>query len=328
MQRKILISLITLSLLLAACQSAETPVDDPTATPLPEATATVEVQLPTPTPTATLEPTPAFPPDLNCGEAFCQAQWVGLLERPIGPGANQFIDLTYAYASTANGALDPHHGVEFLNEFGVPVLAAQDGEVVFAGTDYPDSLGPYAGFYGNVVVIRHAGLFEGRDVYTLYAHMSENLVETGQIVAVGEQIGAVGMTGIATGTHLHFEVRLDENDYFKTTNPSLWFSPVDRINGGEGAALAGLAVNLQDLPIDQMILTLELLDADGNATQWFYPVTYYTYGSNPNPVTGENFGISDLPPGNYKLSYITGALHTKFFTLEPGSLGLIALPWQ
>jgi len=328
MRRKNLISLLTIPLLIAACQSADGPAEVSTATPTPEATPTVEVQLPTATPSATLEPTPAFPPDLNCGETFCQAEWVGLLERPIGPGSNQFIDLTYPYASTANGLLDPHHGVEFLNEFGVTVLAAQEGEIVFAGQDYPDELGPYVGFYGNVVIIKHAGLFEGRDIYTLYAHMSEIQVETGQMVSVGEQIGAVGMTGIATGTHLHFEVRLDENDYFKTTNPSLWFSPVDRVNGGQGAALAGLVVNMQDQPIDQLSFTLELLDADGNPTQWYYPVSYYTYGSNPNPVTGENFGISDLPPGNYKLSYITDGLHTKFFTLEPGSLGLILLPWE
>lgn len=87
-------------------------------------------------------------------------------------------------------------------------------------------------------------------------------------------------------------------------------------------------MNTLDQPIDQLVLTLELLDADGNPVQWYYPVTYYTYGANANPVTGENFGISDLPPGNYKLSYITGALHDLYFTLEPGSLGLIMLPWN
>ncbi|MBG0788099.1 MAG: M23 family metallopeptidase, partial [Anaerolineaceae bacterium] len=225
MKIKYLTVLLLIPVLAAACQSVTTPIVDPTATIAPEATATIEL-LPTMTPTATLEPTPAFPPDLACGETFCQAAWAGLLEKPIGPDYNQFIDLTYPYASTANGLLDPHHGVEFVNEFGTPILAAQDGEVVFAGSDYPDVLGPYAGFYGNVVVIRHPGLFEGRDLYTLYGHMSEILVETGQLVTVGQQIGAVGMTGIATGTHLHFEVRLDENDYFNTTNPSLWFSPV------------------------------------------------------------------------------------------------------
>jgi len=327
MKFKSLIWLLLIPMLVVACKATPTPTENPTATTAPEPTATIEVQ-PTLTPTATLEPTPVFPPDLNCGENFCQAAWAGLLEKPISAEYNQFIDLTYPYASTANGLLDPHHGVEFVNEYGTPILAAQDGEVVFAGSDYPDALGPYAGFYGNVVVIKHSGLFEGRDVYTLYGHMGEIQVTTGQLVTVGEQIGIVGMTGIATGTHLHFEVRLDRNDYFQTTNPSLWFAPVDRVNGGQGAGLAGLAVNTLDQPIDQLSLTLELLDADGNAVQWYYPVTYYTYGSNANPVTGENFAISDLPPGNYKLSYITAALHTQYFTLEPGSLGLIDLPWE
>ncbi len=145
MKIKYLTIFLLIPVLAVACQSGTMPTIDPTATSAPEATATVEL-LPTMTPTATLEPTPAFPPDLACGETFCQAVWAGLLEKPIGPEYNQFIDLTYPYASTANGLLDPHHGVEFVNEFGTPVLAAQDGEVVFAGSDYPDVLGPYAGF--------------------------------------------------------------------------------------------------------------------------------------------------------------------------------------
>ena len=92
------------------------------------------------------------------------------------------------------------------------------GEVVFAGTDYPDILGPYAGFYGNVVVIKHAACSKDA-MFIRFMVTWANLGGTGQIVSVGEQIGIVGMTGIATGTHLHFEVRLDENDYFKRPIP-------------------------------------------------------------------------------------------------------------
>ena len=62
----------------------------------------------------------------------------------------------------------------------------------------------WKGGYGNAVIIQHAG-----DVSTLYAHISESLVESGNYVSQGEVIGLVGSTGLSTGPHLHFEVRRD-----------------------------------------------------------------------------------------------------------------------
>ena len=57
--------------------------------------------------------------------------------------------------------------------------------------------------YGNVVVVKHAG-----DRSTLYAHLSRLDVRKGQVVEQGMRIGAVGMTGWATGPHLHFEFKV------------------------------------------------------------------------------------------------------------------------
>ena len=334
MRLKIFIVLLVTLGLVTACQPVATQqVTDsvPSATPVFTATATAEA-LPTqtftpePTPTATLAPTPDLSPDLDCGETFCSAAWPGVLARPIGPEGTQTIDPTYPYASTRNGTLEPHHGVEFPNGAGTPVLAAQAGEVVFAGQDDLTVLGPYTGFYGNVVIVRHAGLFEGRDLYTLYAHLSEMDVSVGDLVSTGQMVGKVGMTGAADGAHLHFEVRLDENDYDHTTNPILWLAPLDLNSGGEGAALAGLLLDEWEQPIDQFSFSLERLNPDGSLAQRYYPITYYPAGVNANPITNENFAVTDLPPGDYRLAYISNGYQQVTFTLTPGSLGFIKLP--
>jgi murein DD-endopeptidase MepM/ murein hydrolase activator NlpD len=97
---------------------------------------------------------------------------------------------------SAFGARDgrAHEGIDLPAPTGTPVLAAADGEVVYAG-------GGIRG-YGNLIVLQHPG-----DVLTVYAHNSQLFVAPGQAVRAGERIAAVGQTGRATGPHLHFEVR-------------------------------------------------------------------------------------------------------------------------
>jgi murein DD-endopeptidase MepM/ murein hydrolase activator NlpD len=293
----------------------------------PEGTKATGKQ-PVTTPTPTIEPAIAFPPEINCGETFCQESWSGLLLRPIGPDGKQTIDSTYPYASTKNGTLDPHHGVEFPNGSGTAVLAAQSGEVVFAGTDDLTLLGPYTGFYGNVVVLHHPEIYEGQDLFTLYAHLSLIEVEEGQQVSTGDLIGKVGATGAADGSHLHFEVRLGENDYASTTNPILWFSPLENSPSGVTSTLAGLILDRWGEPLDRFQLSLERMDQEGAVEEHFYPETYYPVGVNGHPALGENFAMADLPAGDYRLAFISGSFYQFNFTLEPGSLGFIKLQLQ
>jgi lipoprotein NlpD len=87
-----------------------------------------------------------------------------------------------------------HEGIDLPAPTGTPVLAAADGEVVYAGDGIRG--------YGNLVVLQHPG-----DLLTVYAHNSALFVAQGQAVRAGERIAAVGQTGRATGPHLHFEVR-------------------------------------------------------------------------------------------------------------------------
>jgi murein DD-endopeptidase MepM/ murein hydrolase activator NlpD len=90
-----------------------------------------------------------------------------------------------------------HRGVDFAAPPGSPIVAASDGIV--------ESAGP-SGAYGNLVVLRHAGI-----VATAYAHMSRvaRAMKPGERVRQGEVIGYVGATGGATGPHLHYEVRIN-----------------------------------------------------------------------------------------------------------------------
>jgi lipoprotein NlpD len=87
-----------------------------------------------------------------------------------------------------------HEGIDLPAPTGTPVLAAADGEVVYAGDGIRG--------YGNLVVLQHPG-----DLLTVYAHNSAVFVTQGQRVRGGERVAAVGQTGRATGPHLHFEVR-------------------------------------------------------------------------------------------------------------------------
>ena len=88
-----------------------------------------------------------------------------------------------------------HLGTDYAAPTGTPVRSVGDGVVEFAGTQ---------GGFGNVVYIKHRN-----NHTTVYAHLSRIGVRKGQSVSQGEQVGAVGATGWATGPHLHFEFRVD-----------------------------------------------------------------------------------------------------------------------
>jgi murein DD-endopeptidase MepM/ murein hydrolase activator NlpD len=106
------------------------------------------------------------------------------------------------------GGARHHPGIDIDGVTGDPVVAAGAGTVMLAG-------GAPAGYsgYGNVVMIDH-----GNGIATLYAHLSRVDVAMGQAVAQGQQVGAIGATGLAFGDHLHFEVR----EAGKPVDPMLW----------------------------------------------------------------------------------------------------------
>ena len=264
--------------------------------------------------------------DFDCTETFCSWSWPGWIERPIGLGNTRTIDISYPYASTGEGAFEIHHGVEFLNPNSTPVLAAQDGEVIFADYDATPDIGPYWGFYGYVVILRHPDLvIDEQVVYTLYAHLSGISVAVGDQVTTGDVLGEVGFSGVAVGPHLHFEVRVGINNYDHTVNPILWFAPLDETDHPSSAMLAGQILGPSGFPVTELPLTLEHLTADGTVQAIHYPKTYYAGRVNAHPLLEENFAVSDLPAGDYRLTFVYVRLYEIHFTLEPGALGFIRI---
>ncbi len=95
-----------------------------------------------------------------------------------------------------------HNAVDIAPPFGTPIVAAAGGKVIISKT------GGWNGGYGTYVVILHPN-----GTQTLYAHMSKNAMQVGEHADQGEVIGAVGISGEATGPHLHFEVRGARNPF-------------------------------------------------------------------------------------------------------------------
>jgi hypothetical protein len=257
-----------------------TPTTTPTATAIPTATPTATA-IPTATPSVTPTPTPEGPRDY----------W---FSRPIGPQGEQHVDRFYPYGSTGRGKYRIHHGVEFQNEEGTPVLAAASGRVIVAGRDDEVIYGAKPDFYGQLVIVELEKRYREEKLYNLYAHLSQIAVEVGQLVEEGDIVGRVGMSGSAFGPHLHFEVRLGENSYDGTSNPELWLRPFP----GYGI-IVGRLINAQGKPIPETLITVHHVESPEQGWQEIF--TYPLEEVSPDQEWRENFVLGDVPEGTYIL---------------------------
>lgn len=150
-----------------------------------------------------------------------QEEWNRLTS--VGSGYAEYIGMgefvwpvpNYYYISsgfgwrTLYGRPNYHYGIDIAGS-GIdwkPVVAADSGYVKIAAYNY--------GGYGNYVIMDHGG-----DIYTVYGHMNQYVVYTGQWVDQGTTIGYVGSTGNSTGPHLHFEIRMNG----ERVNPMIYYS--------------------------------------------------------------------------------------------------------
>ncbi len=122
------------------------------------------------------------------------------------PGCN-IITSRFGYrVSPTAGASSYHGGLDIGAQAGAAIVSAEAGTVILAS--------PLGG-YGNCVMVDHGG-----GIVTLYGHMSSIAVSSGQYVSQGQTIGYVGSTGISTGPHCHFEIRVNGSQ----TDPAPYFS--------------------------------------------------------------------------------------------------------
>jgi murein DD-endopeptidase MepM/ murein hydrolase activator NlpD len=247
-----------------------------------------------------------------------------VLQPPIAPSGNQYVERSYPFGSTQGGLRDPHHGVEFINPLGMPVLAAADGIVKVAGDDRNALFGPYWYFYGNLVVLEHTLPGQVEPFFTLYGHLSQINVKEGQRVQAGQQIGQVGMTGIATGTHLHFEVRVGENSYKNSRNAELWLAAAKEESQSTGAIAGRIQDNYGNLlPVPSIIIE-HLPAPDQPADLRFYTSTYEEKALLGQPPFGETFALGDLPPGWYRLSFVQYGMQERLVQVKPGELTYVS----
>lgn len=118
----------------------------------------------------------------------------GVLSHPC-PGYSRISSTFGPRKAPTAGASTFHGGIDFAASTGTPIYAAQAGTVTTS---------VYSSSAGNYVVINH-----GNGMQTVYMHMNARYVAEGQQVAKGQNIGAVGSTGVSTGPHLHFEVKVN-----------------------------------------------------------------------------------------------------------------------
>ena len=185
-----------------------------------------------------------------------------------------------------------HTGVDIPAHPGTPVLAAGSGKITWAG------YGLYHGIvnpddpYGLAVLIRHDFGYQGQRLYTMYGHLNRVDVQKGQHVETGEQIGLSGQTGMVTGPHLHFEVRLGKDTQFTTRNPELWLVPPQ----GWGV-LVGRVMTNHGEPVYGQIVDIVSQESD----QLWKAGTYGQGNVRSDEYYRENVVISDLPAGRYDI---------------------------
>lgn len=155
----------------------------------------------------------AFIPGItwNAGQKLPQEDYTGLKGYPL-PATAQ-IGLKYGWQTNpATGQSYFHSGIDLLAAPGTPVLAAEAGQVAFAGQE---------GAYGYMVILAH-----GNRRQTRYAHLSQIQVKLGQSVSLGEQLGLTGTTGQPDipQPHLHFEIRYQLPVGWVAQDPEIHFN--------------------------------------------------------------------------------------------------------
>jgi murein DD-endopeptidase MepM/ murein hydrolase activator NlpD len=265
-------------------------------------------------------PAEEIPLSLQFGDHF-------YMRRPLDVSANTEQLFYYPYGSTGQvGRI--HHGIDIPNPVGKRVLATGDGTVIWADRVLQDERTEDGttifASYGNVVIIEHdISTPDGQKIWSLYAHLKAILVDRGQRVTMGTPIGLVGDTGIVTGSHVHYEVRVGENQYNSTRNPLLWIAPY--LDHG---VVAGKVIDEDGRYIDA--LTVQLLRGGRRVDSTFTYERPKQPGERawhpvPDEYWQENFVFGDVPEGEYQVVILfpDNQRLTKTITVKPSMVNFV-----
>ncbi|MEG0873161.1 MAG: M23 family metallopeptidase [Clostridia bacterium] len=126
----------------------------------------------------------------------------------IGSPVTGVITSKYGARDEIFKGVEPYHtGIDIANKLGTPIHSATDGVVIKVESNNK--------YYGNNVLVQIEGII------FKYAHMSKISVKEGETISQGTQIGLMGSTGMSTGSHLHFEIKIngrtvDPQNFIKT----------------------------------------------------------------------------------------------------------------
>ena len=311
-------ALLTLLLLTSCAPSLAVAESTPAAAPIVQTVAQPEVQTETAAPLRFVLPSPGAEPVSGWRPPLYPVPWaVSSYDHFYFTRPNPADQVNWPLPDYRYGGIFfegvVHTGIDIDAKNGSPVLASGPGTVLWAGwglfSGAPDNdTDPY----GQAVAIRHDFGFQGKPLFTIYAHMSKVEVTVGQHVETGELLGLVGETGNTTGPHLHFEVRLEYNSFHHTLNPELWLSPpqgwgvlVGQLNQENGEPLRTYPVRV-------------ISEETGRVREIR---TYGTGATNPDPYYKENMVLSDLPAGLYRISLYYAEREQQFWVqIYPGQV--------
>ncbi len=236
--------------------------------------------------------------------------------RPLASDTVSWPDPFYRYGNTYFGFMRLHSGVDLDADSGTPVLAAGSGKVVWVGWGLfgirPKENDPY----GLAIAIKHDFGYQGLELYTVYAHLSEDNVWLDQPVAEGDVIGWSGSTGNSSGPHLHFEVRVGKNEFGSTRNPELWLAPPR----GWGV-IAGRILDKYGRYVDDIEFTIRN-EFGQNFLMWAYGPEI----AIKDDAYMENFVLSDLPAGEYRIDVpLAGTLYRADIEVYAGQTSFVVI---
>ncbi len=149
-------------------------------------------------------------------------------EKPVKTGAS-FTSAFGVRSDPFRGSAAMHPGIDLAGPSGTPIYATADGTVLRSGWN--------SGGYGNLIEVNH-----GRGITTRFGHLSAILVSPGDHITRGQLIGRMGSTGRSTGSHLHYEVRIDG----RAVNPIPFMKSTDYVvamqRRANGAAMDAVAI--------------------------------------------------------------------------------------